>query len=113
MVRGPTRPTSSHLALLFMILFLTRHIAAIPTKKSIHTTNIILDYQCTTSNNWTKPYWPATVYMPCEKILYFLERSQSEVHGLSIEHEFLPEDALADPTVPNPVRTPWKLTLGM
>lgn len=71
---------------------------------------------CVNSDNWIRPFWPASIRQYCQGVMNAFEHIEPEVHSISAPaHEFLPVGMAQKPyegRILEPVRTPWKITSG-
>lgn len=96
-----------------LALLLALQVSTTPTMLQLNgTANFDPTVRCTTSKDWTKPYWPATADMACKSILYYMEKTMLETQIPLPVHEFLPEGLAPALNVLIAVRVPWKQRLG-
>ena len=70
---------------------------------------------CRDTPLWMDPRWTTSVTYDCNRLIEMLTRLQPESLNshAPFPHEFLPLGMSQKEFWPDPVRTPWKLTVGM
>ena len=98
---------------IWLILFrLASSFSALPSPSLFNDSSNALKIRCFRGEAWTKPHWPATVYMNYHSILRHLLVSYAQPNQ-DQAFEFLPVDAPQTSLVSPAVRTPFKFVRGM
>ena len=103
-----------HLSFMVFIFHLFLAQLVIPTYGATSANNLIRS--CVSSDDWIRPFWPATIWQYCQGVMNVFQDIKPEVHSISAPvHEFLPVGMAQKPyegRILEPVRTPWKIKNG-
>ena len=112
---SPNMVTVIHVSVLLVLCLFFLAAPALPISLNSTLTDGTYRMVCRDTPLWTEPPWTTSIIYECNRVIETLTRLQPDSlnPNAPFPHEFLPPGMSPKEFWPDPVRTPWKLTIGM